>query len=189
MPKLRWCGAFTCAEREAGLLAHVPQAHRDAVSSSRLQTFQLILHRVVLGGQFVIPLLLTDHIAHVDRIRLQNGQRTQQMETKKQVKNKIIYQKPGGSEVLFVCYHQECVTVSYQGRVWGVIRRLPLQCSLCFVHSDSMKVSWRKPLIGDHFDHGVVRWRTQEGGDNTHLQAERQGYSQRHDLTEKEAAY
>lgn len=57
--------SYTCAEGEAGLLAHVSQAHRDAVSPSRLQAFQHVFHCVVLRGQLVVPLHLTNHIPHV----------------------------------------------------------------------------------------------------------------------------
>lgn len=61
----------TCAQSEASLFAHVAQTDRDAVSSSRLQAFQQIFHCVVLCGQLVILLLLTDHIPHMDCIGLQ----------------------------------------------------------------------------------------------------------------------
>lgn len=66
----------TCAESEAGLFAHVAQADGDAVSSARLQAFQQVLHRVVLGRQLVVPLQLTDRVPHVDRIRLQAHRKT-----------------------------------------------------------------------------------------------------------------
>lgn len=65
------CKKCTCAESEAGLFAHVAQADGDAVSSAGLQAFQLVLHRVVLGRQLVVPLQLADRVPHVDRIGLQ----------------------------------------------------------------------------------------------------------------------
>lgn len=69
----------TCAEREAGLFGHVAQADRDAVSTSRLQTFQRILHSVVLSTQLVVTVHLTDHIPHMDHIYLKRKK------TKKQI--------------------------------------------------------------------------------------------------------
>lgn len=57
----------------------------------------------------------------------------------------------------------------YQRCVWGVIRRLPFQRGLRFVYSHTVEVPWRQPRIGNHFHHSVVRGRTQEGRDRTHL--------------------
>lgn len=76
-------GHYTCVHIETGLFAHVAQADRDAVSSARLQASQQILHRVVLGGQFVVPLHLTDPVSHVDRIRLHPAAETERTETQK----------------------------------------------------------------------------------------------------------
>lgn len=64
------CLLRTCAQSEAGLLAHVAEADRDAVPSSGLQPFQLVLHRVVLGGQLVVQLHLADPVPHMNRISL-----------------------------------------------------------------------------------------------------------------------
>lgn len=76
--------ACTCAESEAGLFAHVAQADGDAVSSAGLQAFQQVLHRVVLGGELVVPLRFTDRVPHVDRVRLQaHGQPERDGETQR----------------------------------------------------------------------------------------------------------
>lgn len=63
----------TCAEREARLLAHVAEAHRDGVAAGRLQAAQQELHRVVAARQLVVSLLFADHVAHVDGVRLPGG--------------------------------------------------------------------------------------------------------------------
>ena len=69
--------AHTCAQREAGLLAHIAQADGDAVSSSGLQAFQQVLHSVVLSGQLVVTLHLPDPIPHMDHICLKIQEVTQ----------------------------------------------------------------------------------------------------------------
>jgi len=60
----------TCAEREAGLLAHVAQADRHTVAAPWFQALQKVLHRVVAAAQLVVQLPLTDHVTHVDHVGL-----------------------------------------------------------------------------------------------------------------------
>lgn len=83
-----WC---TCADSEAGLLAHVAQADRDAVSTARLQPFKQVLHCVVRGGQLVVPFHLTDHVPHVDCICLKTHSRPERVRTggKKDMNEKL----------------------------------------------------------------------------------------------------
>lgn len=59
--------------------------------------------------------------------------------------------------------------MAYQRRVWGVVGRLPLQHGLGLVCSHAMEVPGWQPLVGDHFHHGEVGGRTQEGRDGAHL--------------------
>lgn len=64
---------------------------------------------------------------------------------------------------------QSRVTASYQGGIWCVVGWLPFQGGLCLVHTHTMEVPRRQPLVRDHFHHSVVRGRTQEGRDNPSL--------------------
>lgn len=59
---------------------------------------------------------------------------------------------------------------SYQRRTGGVIRWLPFQCGLCFIHLDFMQVAWRKPFIRDHLHYSWFWRRAQIRWDHPHLQ-------------------
>lgn len=166
----------TCADSEAGLLAHVAQADRDAVSTARLQPFQQVLHCVVLCGQLVVPFHLTDHVPHVDCICLKTQSRPERVRTgeKKRRDAWFVWFVLGDIAATKSSSHiqERHDAVSYQRGLWRVVGWLPLQQGLRFVTPHPVEVPGWQPLIGNHFHHPEVRGRAQEGRNGSHLKAD-----------------